>query len=100
MHATHLLPSTTACCLDGVHICRQVPVNDVSLLNPILQVVAVAMNVEAHIALQGDCVGAMDCDATPVGAAAGRQAVQQVGQQAGQQAVQHSVTKVTTGQAV
>lgn len=55
--------------MNGVHICCQVAVNHIALLNTIFKVVAVAVNVEAHIALQQHTVCAVDGDAAPVGAA-------------------------------
>jgi len=47
----------------GVNIGCQVPLKHVALLHPILQVIAVPVDVKADIAVHVDVVGAVDGDA-------------------------------------
>lgn len=65
----YLLSTSTPRSLNGVHIRCQVAINDVPLLHTIFQVVAVPVDIESNVAMQGDTVGAVDGDAAPVGAA-------------------------------
>ena len=65
----HLLSTAAASSLNGMYKRSQIALQHIALLHAVLQVVTVAMDVEAHVAIQSNGICAVNCDAAPVGAA-------------------------------